>query len=126
MATIAQLAATQADLPTECVASAYDGLALPLWQPDRDKPVLPAEAFAAPPDESAPTWLGAPAAAAVAPSPAPLEASEEDAEEAESGRPPRRTVASPRVRPTQDGVEAELQPPSPPRAGMFAAMAEDD
>ena len=48
-----RLAANEAGLPTNCVAAAYDGLTVPLWQPDRNKPLLPEEAFAMPSAEHA-------------------------------------------------------------------------
>ena len=53
MGAIAALAANEAGLPTNCVAAAYDGLTVPLWQPDRNKPLLPEEAFAMPSAEHA-------------------------------------------------------------------------
>ena len=48
MSAIAGMCAAEAQLPTDCVASAYDGLMVPLWQPDRNKPALPEDAFAPP------------------------------------------------------------------------------
>ena len=47
MRAIANLASSEAGLPPGCVASAHDGLVLPIFQPDRDKPVLPPEALTA-------------------------------------------------------------------------------
>ena len=37
-----------AQLPLESVACAYDTLAIPVWAPDRNKPVLPQEALQPP------------------------------------------------------------------------------
>lgn len=47
MHTIAKLAAGEAGLPLEAVAPAYDGLQVPVWSRDRDKPPMPIEATAA-------------------------------------------------------------------------------
>jgi ribonuclease Z len=44
MRAIATLAASAARLPPNAVAAAHDGLNVPVWQRDRDKPRLPAEA----------------------------------------------------------------------------------
>ena len=44
---IANLASGESGLPPDCVASAHDGLVLPIFQPDREKPVLPPEALTA-------------------------------------------------------------------------------
>jgi ribonuclease Z len=52
MAAIASQAVAESGLPAECVAPAYDGLTLPLWQADRGKPLMPPEAFAAPPSRT--------------------------------------------------------------------------
>ena len=48
MRAIARLASRESGLPADCVASAHDGLVLPLWQPDREKPPLPPDALTAP------------------------------------------------------------------------------
>ena len=48
MSAIAGMCAAEAQLPTDCVAAAYDGMMVPLWQPDRNKPPLPEDAFAPP------------------------------------------------------------------------------
>ena len=60
MATIASQAARAAQLPPHAVAAAYDALVVPLWAPDRDKPVLPPEALSPSPSHSSssPTPLG--------------------------------------------------------------------
>ena len=53
-------AARAAQLPPHAVAAAYDALVVPLWAPDRDKPVLPPEALSPSPSHSSssPTPLG--------------------------------------------------------------------
>jgi ribonuclease BN (tRNA processing enzyme) len=48
MSKIAAQAAEAAQLPLESVACAYDTLAIPVWAPDRNKPVLPQEALQPP------------------------------------------------------------------------------
>ena len=52
MRAITAQAARAADLPDGAVAAAYDTLVVPLWAPDRNKPLLPPEAHAPPPDPS--------------------------------------------------------------------------
>ena len=42
-----KLAASEAGLPNEAVAPAYDSLIVPVWARDRDKPVMPLEATGA-------------------------------------------------------------------------------
>ena len=49
MQQISRQAAEAAALPPDCVAPAYDTLAVPLWAPDRNQPALPPEAHAPPP-----------------------------------------------------------------------------
>ncbi len=53
MREIASLAARAAGLPDDRVAPAYDTLAVPIWQTDRQKPLLPAEAVACGPERTA-------------------------------------------------------------------------